>query len=448
MQLNWCSQSRLVRRALMLLLILFGIINHCILHKRTISLLDLVTKQETEEDLSGFPKTRFITHVNEVVTLYDFDRLDKCENEYHFMVTGNRPSLPTVSCELNKSGKGVNVVSGWWCTVLKRVFAPEKRRPLPHNVSFAVSIMDYLDHFDMHSCVGSSAYKGNFSMMNFHEVQRMDAMEEYRGKPWDNRSTIPIWRGTPWINLSKLDRTKDESTLYNQVLSVSPRLRAVDWSMHNPSLLDARIHQHTEDMEVDEIFFENSMSGIHMLLTKPQYIPEGHYYTENQVALVLCGLGASFRTTVHLITSTAVVLQDCAYHEWFAGLMTPMRHYIPLAQDLHDLGKRMKWIKKNPAKVRSIAENGRQFYLDYLSFERNEEHIYEFVYRLSLARAQYEKALTANQRKEMERRQNRRHTPVETVSHRNDGEGNVEELEVMCQELLSRAGDTEEGKES
>lgn len=161
------------------------------------------------------------------------------------------------------------------------------------------------------------------------------------------------------------------------------------------------------------------------------------------VTLVLCGLGASFRTSIHLSTATAVVLQECDYHEWFTSLLVPFQHYIPLAKDLSDIGERMKWIRENPRRVKKIAEKGQQFYYDYLSFERNEEHIYEFVYRLSLKRAQYEQTQSPGEQAKPQNEGAR----MEIVSQTTNRVGNVEELETMCQALLKRAGDTEEGEE-
>ena len=44
----------------------------------------------------------------------------------------------------------------------------------------------------------------------------------------------------------------------------------------------------------------------------------------------------------------------------------------------------MEWVRDNPVQVKEIAENGRQFYLEYLSFVQNEEHWHELLWRLSV----------------------------------------------------------------
>jgi len=439
------TRSR-IRRSLLLLVILFAIINEYIAYQNMGYYLNVLTGiYDNEDDESGFLTTRFTPHVTEVVKLYEFDGIDKCGNEFYLTVNENN-TLPIVGCNLNPRGGGVNPVSRWWCKILKQTFAPEKARVLPYNVSFGISTMDFLDQVDMYSCVGNSAFKGNFSLPNFQEVARQLDREEFHGLPWEQRNKIPIWRGTPWINEALLDY-ENESTVYEQVMTLSPRLKAIDWSLQNPSLLDARAHQPTEEMEMNPIWFENSTTGLHKLLAKPNYIPEEIYYANNQVALVLCGLGASFRTSIHLSTSTAVSLQECEFHEWFTSLMKPYEHYIPLTQDLSDLEERMRWIQENPNKVKAIAEKGRLFYLRYLSWERNEEHIYEFAYRLSVARAQYEESLTPEKRRKFQARRRWEPPAMEVVSMTEDRIGNVEEMETMCQELLSRAGDAGEGEE-
>jgi hypothetical protein len=44
----------------------------------------------------------------------------------------------------------------------------------------------------------------------------------------------------------------------------------------------------------------------------------------------------------------------------------------------------MHWIVENPARVKKIAKNGRKFYEQYLSLEKNADHIYELACRMSL----------------------------------------------------------------
>jgi len=110
-------------------------------------------------------------------------------------------------------------------------------------------------------------------------------------------------------------------------------------------------------------------------------VPKEQYYTEYRVAVVFGGIGAAFRTSIHLSTGTAVVMSTYQYEEWFLKLMTPYINYIPLDKNMT---KTMCWIKNNPKKVYEIGKQGQEFYEKYLSFEQNQEHIYELLYRLAL----------------------------------------------------------------
>jgi hypothetical protein len=349
---------------------------------------------------SGFPTTRFTAHVKELTENYDYAGMDdncECDGKFQFKVSTKR-SAPRVEC-LSRNGapldpKTANQVSLWWCAVVKNIFQDQKR-VLPYNVSFMVSAGDrWFPDRPGFCCLGSSSKGGIHSITNFLEIKRMTMNKTYPITPWHNRSRVPIWRGTPWLNTGAYVVVDwDSENYYEQVLLSSPRLRAVDWSMHHPSLLEARVHTKNA-MKNDPHWFPNSTYALDKLLTLNR-IPEDAYYTKYQVAVVMCGIGAAFRTSIHFSTSTAVVLHDCYFQEWFTPLLKPFEHYIPLSKHLSDVDEKMRWIQENPEKVKKIAENGRQFYLDYLDFERNEEHIYEFLYRLAETKEQQDNNTTS-----------------------------------------------------
>ena len=162
------------------------------------------------------------------------------------------------------------------------------------------------------------------------------------------------------------------------------RLKAVLWSKQHSSLLDARISNSNRGFVMYKKFWANNATNGLQELLPFESIPEEEYYTKYQVALVLGGIGAAFRTSVHLGTATAVVLQEFPVEEWFIPYMTPFEHYIPLAADLSNLSETMHWVHDNPEDVRRIARQGRRFYKDYLSFEQIQQHVYELLYRLAL----------------------------------------------------------------
>ena len=163
----------------------------------------------------------------------------------------------------------------------------------------------------------------------------------------------------------------------------SPRVAAVHFSLGHPTLLNARLSARTFNAPCWQTNTTEATRRLQRLRLVDDIAPS-IYYEHYQVALVLGGIGAAFRLTHHLSTETAVILQDWIYQEWFTALLIPWVHYIPLQRNLSNLEEVLVWTKDHPNHVQKIAQAGQRFYQDFLSYSQNEEHIYEFVYRLSL----------------------------------------------------------------
>lgn len=328
-------------------------------------------------DDGGYPTTVFTPHIEKLLELVDL--------EHHCVIAINltvaKPySVPIVQCPTE--GK---MVTKSWCAVLKQIFL-KQRRILPNSVTLSFSRSDKANVKHGHRCFESSAPDGEFCMMDYLEAERMKDGIEYPIILWENRSSVPIWRGTPWMN--KGDDNIDPTEVYEDALSRSPRLQVVAWSYHNPNLLDAKISS-LRWIKRHPYWEKRAVNGLDKLFpSESSSIPPEQYYTQYQVAVVLGGIGAAFRLSIHLSTETAVVLQEWEFKEWFTPMMKPFEHYIPLAEDLSDLDETMHWIAEHPTEVRDIARNGREFYERYLSFEKNQEHIAELAFRMALLKSQ------------------------------------------------------------
>ena len=149
------------------------------------------------------------------------------------------------------------------------------------------------------------------------------------------------------------------------------RSKAAAWSLEHPDLLDASVS------------YKSEHPCISRWPTLKGQIPGREYYTQYQTVVILGGIGAAFRTGRHLSAGQAVIMQDFEYEEWFLPYMTPYENYIPLRRDLSDLRQVMEWVRDHPNEVRTIAERGKQFYLDWMSHEETENHWYELLWRLA-----------------------------------------------------------------
>ncbi|CAB9525007.1 KDEL motif-containing protein 2 [Seminavis robusta] len=368
------------------------------------TMLSLPSPQELA-NRPQFPATKFTPHVRELLEVIDnvtlhlpddaadpwaFDPHKYCALGYHIFV--DQPYTPPTVIECNPDNA--------WCLYFRHLFQ-NASRVLPYNVSIGESQGDMVRSktaMGWGQCFASSGPdQGGFSMNNFQDVkEQMEKADEHDGISykhvhnitWEKRHRIPVFRGHPrmpekpvWkANPGRCEKETLQSGKFGE------RARAVLFSLKYPKLLNARVKYSWHPCQI-----YNATNGMDQLFGwGPKYhrdediqIPSSSYYTEYQVVVVLGGIGAAFRTPKHLSAGQAIVLQRFKYEEWFYKYMTPYVHYIPLKENLSDLKEVMEWVRDNPQKVQQIAENGKKFYHEYLSFPKNDEHWYELIWRLA-----------------------------------------------------------------
>lgn len=346
-----------------------------------------ITADHREGILGGnFPSTRFTKHVESILKVMDLENMEEsCKWNFYFTVDRPYSKPSRILCTGMKRSRQVP----WWCKVFNELFESNPSNLqlspiLPSNASLAISTDDYNEVIEEgYTCLANSSPLGAYTITNFLELQRMAERTTYPSLNWTKRCNIPIWRGSAWREPGRI-AGDDESMVLEEALRLSTRMQAVQFSKEHPNLLDASISDERNGfMNEKHLWMRNATNGLHKLLPT-HHIPPQEYYTQYQTALVLCGRGAAFRTPIHLSTETAVVLQTCPYEEWYHSYMAPWENYIPLDQNLQNLSLTLEWIRDHPEEVQTIAAKGRQFYEDYLSFQRNYDHFYEFLYRLAL----------------------------------------------------------------
>ncbi|KAI2510595.1 glucosyltransferase [Fragilaria crotonensis] len=335
---------------------------------------------------TSLPATQFTDNVLGILGDMDLTQVSSCDYVYDLSIT-TPDTIPQVKCQPTTPNDRI------WCLTLNRIFTS---RPIPYNVSIGFVQSDKLESNNTRGCIGSSSPGGKLVLPNMEDIREMIRMEssrvtepdQYRWAyridvPFEERHATPVFRGTAWATMYGRP-----SFCLKQV--ETSRYKAVLFSTDNPTLLDARFSG--IDRYAKPCFQENAMHAFTKLLPVDR-ISTNDYFSKYQVALVLGGIGAAFRLSRHFMTSTAVILQDLGYQEWFTKYLQPFVHYIPLAEDLLDLNETLHWVQVHPAEVKSIGKNGRAFWEKYLTFAHNEDHIYELVYRL----AEYTKYVMANQ---------------------------------------------------
>lgn len=295
------------------------------------------------------------------------------------------------------------------CNLMTRIFTTQRRYQIPYNATFGFHYGDYDDKISSQTCFVNSSPGGFYGIPNMEDRAWMNKKAHYLTDtkkdpyrpdlyrwpypvdiPWENRSSIPIFRGSGWSNAKAMalcaqqGGNKPSETFRDQFFELMPkRWKAVDISVQHPHMLDARLSSVNAKSDDSRSCMEkNATNGLVEVLTVDRIEPNG-YFSRNQVALVLKGIGAAFRLSNHFMTTTAVILQQVPIQEWYTKYLIPFHHFIPVDQELDTLETVLEWIQKNPIQVHEIAQNGRLFWETHLSFPRHEEHFYELAYRLS-----------------------------------------------------------------
>jgi hypothetical protein len=353
------------------------------------------------------PRSQFTDHVLGIIHDLNLTFVSQCAHHYTLSVATPN-SIPRVECQSTVHNEST------WCKTLARIFAS---RPIPYNVSIGIVLSDGFEpasnkevdsdnissSSSSSSCLGNSSPGGKLVVPNkvdIHEMLRMQSLHrtdpnsyEYRWQfrddiPWEERHPIPIYRGKASLasTLRKQTSARWGSTATHEDcinFLQSPHYQAVEFSKLYPTLLDARFRRIDDDLKpcFEDYFQAHEFDA---RLATDDSIPKHNYFSKFQVVLVLAAThAATFRTSIHFMTGTAVVLQDCVYQEWYTNYLEPYVHYIPVSEDLHDLNETLHWIQDHPAEVKAIAGQGRLFWEEYLTFQGHEEHIYELVYRMS-----------------------------------------------------------------
>jgi len=99
-------------------------------------------------------------------------------------------------------------------------------------------------------------------------------------------------------------------------------------------------------------------------------VPSGYIslpdHCDYKYMLDLQGNGYSGRTKLLLHTKRTLFYQTRKFHEYWFWRMEPFVHYIPVAEDLSDMGEKFEWAECHPEDCTRIAEDGYKFALENL----------------------------------------------------------------------------------
>lgn len=135
----------------------------------------------------------------------------------------------------------------------------------------------------------------------------------------------------------------------------SARCKIIELAKQHPDLLDVRIWSQEEPIQ--------RMLG---LVKQPFMSMSEQAQLYRYVVYLEGSCGWADRLKYLLPFGFVIFMQKTACQEWFAPLLQPWKHYIPVKGDLSDLVEKIGWARDNKEEARRISDNARGFALTYL----------------------------------------------------------------------------------
>lgn len=91
---------------------------------------------------------------------------------------------------------------------------------------------------------------------------------------------------------------------------------------------------------------------------------------------------SAFRLSLEMSMGCCILLAESKYKLWFRPLLKPMKHYVPIKEDLSDLIEKIKWCRENDEICKKIANNARKFYIKYLQKDGALDYLQKILFEI------------------------------------------------------------------
>lgn len=182
---------------------------------------------------------------------------------------------------------------------------------------------------------------------------------------WENKENIVFWRGSGtgsplFDNNQRLQITKlDEMWKGKKLIDAG----IVSWNVKDKVVFDK---DHNRPLITFIKIYELKEYGIDLKRRVPMNEQLKYKYILN-----IDGHSAPNRTSYLLQCGSLILQVESKYvtgdKYWFAHLMKPFVHYIPISFDFTDLEEKIKWCKNHDNDCKQIVINAKQLYDTYLS---------------------------------------------------------------------------------
>lgn len=175
------------------------------------------------------------------------------------------------------------------------------------------------------------------------EQLKKEALEGNDKYPWDEKSDIAFWRGATTGFLGTF-------TLENYLNY--PRFQLVKMSTENPEWVDARFHWLCQGTEK---FLENNPDFVGQTFGIPEHM-------QYKYQILVDGNGCTWaRAYWQLFCNSLIIKHDSDWIEYYYPALLPYVHYIPVANDFHNLKEAISWAREHDSLSKEISANAQNF---------------------------------------------------------------------------------------
>lgn len=243
-------------------------------------------------------------------------------------------------------------------SLLRGARAVTKGKPLP-NVAFAVYTPDQTSeaptcapHKGVFGYSRRTRDHGMFMLpwVSWNPISMQPAVREMqaagRVMPYAQRKRAAIWRGST---------TNLRGKVTAKTWHAASRGRLVLTSKMHPELLDAQFTSRYAQTP-DDVVRALVAAGTGFAQPVPMARQLGYRYM-----LDVEGNSFSDRLRLLLHGNSTVFKQEYEWLDFFTPALQPWQHYVPVAQDLHDLVTQLRWANANEEDAAAIAARGTSF---------------------------------------------------------------------------------------
>jgi len=223
----------------------------------------------------------------------------------------------------------------------------------------------------------------------YHGLFSLNAVDDKSMYEWDNLKPQAEWRGSDYPFLApRVPGHKPEANeflseiassanisqaLHDMAFStdIGPRLRAVLFSKLHPELIDAKFFSWGNQRDENVAAAKLGVDAVERL--NEEALAKYKYHLD-----LGGGGGTTWSGLIPKLTMPGVLLHhETSMKDSYFDTLKPWVHYVPVAEDLHDVFEKISWCETHPEEARNISVNANDWVRDFRGLKSLLRHNYQ-----------------------------------------------------------------------